>query len=47
LLEYFAILIADLGLLTRSEAAQIENGTAEVKRMLTGPMTSLAIQHDR
>ena len=40
-LEYFSILIADLGLLKNAEAAKIETDAAEIKRMLTGLIASL------
>jgi four helix bundle protein len=43
-LEYFSILIADLGLLKKIEAAQIETDAAEIKRMLSGLIASLPIQ---
>ena len=43
-LEYFAILIGDLGLLKKPEAATIETDAAEIKRMLSGLITSLPIQ---
>lgn len=43
-LEYFSILIRDLGLLKKSEAAKIEADAAEIKRMLSGLITSLPIQ---
>ena len=45
-LEYFSILIADLGLLEQSEAIKIGNDAAEVKRMLSGLIASLPIQHN-
>ena len=45
-LEYFAILIADLGLLKKPEARKIETDAAEVKRMLSGLIASLPLQHD-
>ena len=44
-LEYFSILIADLGLLETVEAANIETDAAEIKRMLSGLIASLPIQH--
>src|SRR5688500_13546264 len=40
-LEYFSILIADLGLLNKAEAAKIETDAAEIKRMLTGLIASM------
>jgi len=43
-LEYFSILIADLGLLKRTEAAEIELAAGEIKRMLSGLIASLPIQ---
>ena len=43
-LEYFSILIADLCFLNRAEAATIETGAAEIKRMLSGLIASLPIQ---
>jgi four helix bundle protein len=43
-LEYFAILIGDLGLLKKPEAAKIETDAAEIKRMLSGLIASLPIQ---
>ena len=43
-LEYFSILIGDLGLLKRSDAAKIGADAAEVKRMLSGLIMSLPIQ---
>ena len=43
-LEYFSILIADLGLLNRSDAAKIEAGAGEIKRMLSGLISSLSRQ---
>ena len=45
-LEYFSILVADLGLLTKAQAAKIEADTAEIKRMLSGLIASLPIQRD-
>jgi four helix bundle protein len=44
-LEYFSILIADLGLLKKAEAVKIETDAAEIKRMLSGLIASLPIQH--
>ena len=44
-LEYFSILIADLGFLGRAEAEKIGSDAAEVKRMLCGLIASLPIQH--
>ena len=35
-LEYFAILIADLGFMKRDDAKRIEEDACEIKRMLTG-----------
>jgi four helix bundle protein len=46
-LEYFAILIADLGLLKRHDAGVIERDAAEIKRMLNGLIASLPVQRDR
>ena len=43
-LEYFAILIGDLGLLKKPDAAKIETDSAEIKRMLSGLIASLPIQ---
>jgi four helix bundle protein len=43
-LEYFFILIADLGLLQPTEAARIETDASEVKRMLSGLIASLPVQ---
>jgi four helix bundle protein len=43
-LEYFAILIADLGLLKRAEATKIEADAGEIKRMLSGLIGSLPKQ---
>ena len=43
-LEYFTILIADLGLLKPSEAAKIGTAAAEIKRMLSGLIASLPVQ---
>ena len=43
-LEYFSILIADLGLLKKPEATKIETDAAEIKRMLSGLIASLPIQ---
>ena len=43
-LEYFSILIADLGFLKRSEAAKIGTDAAEIKRMLSGLIASLPVQ---
>ena len=40
--EYFAILVADLSLLSRPEAAHIAEGAAEVRRMLSGLLASLS-----
>ena len=45
-LEYFSILIADLGLLKKAEALKIGSDAAEIKRMLSGLIASLPIQHD-
>ena len=45
-LEYFSILVADLGLLKKADAAKIESNAAEIKRMLSGLMASLPIQHE-
>ena len=45
-LEYFSILIGDLGLLKRAEAAKIGADAAEIKRMLSGLIASLPIQKD-
>jgi four helix bundle protein len=42
-LEYFSILIADLGFLKRAEAAQIASDACEIKRMLSGLVASLPI----
>ena len=43
-LEYFSILIADLGLLNKTEAEKIETRAAEIKRMLSGLIGSLPKQ---
>ena len=43
-LEYFSILIADLGLLRKTDAAKMESNAGEIKRMLTGLIASLPIQ---
>jgi four helix bundle protein len=43
-LEYFSMLVADLGLLSKADAAQIESDAAEIKRMLSGLIASLPIQ---
>jgi four helix bundle protein len=43
-LEYFSILIADLGMLKQSESADIETDAVEIKRMLSGLIASLPIQ---
>ena len=43
-LEYFSILVADLGLLNKTDAATIESGAAEIKRMHSGLIASLSIQ---
>ena len=43
-LEYFFILISDLGLLKRPDAAKIETDAAEIKRMLSGLIASLPMQ---
>lgn len=40
-LEYFAILIADLGYLKRDDAARIEENASEIKRMLSGLIAKL------
>ena len=45
-LEYFAILVADLGLLNRSHAAKIGADAAEIKRMLSGLIASLPVQRE-
>jgi four helix bundle protein len=45
-LEYFSILVADLGLLKKADAATIESRAAEIKRMLSGLIASLPIQRD-
>ena len=45
-LEYFSILIGDLGLLKKSEAAKIGTDAAEIKRMLSGLIASLPIQRE-
>jgi four helix bundle protein len=45
-LEYFSILIADLGFLRKIDAAKIEADAAEIKRMLSGLIASLPIQRD-
>ena len=45
-LEYFSILIGDLGLLKRAEAAKICTDAAEIKRMLSGLIASLPVQRD-
>lgn len=44
-LEYFSILVADLGFLRRADAAKLESDAAEIKRMLSGLIASLPIQH--
>jgi four helix bundle protein len=43
-LEYFSILIGDLVLVKKPEAAKIETDAAEIKRMLSGLIASLPIQ---
>ena len=43
-LEYFSILIADLGLLKKAEAAKIEADAIEIMRMLSGLIASLSKQ---
>ena len=45
-LEYFSILIADLGFLRKTDAARIEADAVEIKRMLSGLIASLPIQRD-
>lgn len=45
-LEYFSILIADLGFLRKTDAAKVEADAAEIKRMLSGLIASLPIQRD-
>jgi four helix bundle protein len=45
--EYFSILIADLALLRNGEAAILGTDAAEIKRMLTGLITSLPVQAAR
>ena len=45
-LEYFSILIADLGLLGSAEAAKMGAAAAEIKRMLSGLIASLPIQSE-
>jgi four helix bundle protein len=42
--EYFSILIADLGLLSKAEAAKLEARATEIKRMLSGLIASLPIR---
>ena len=42
-LEYFSLLIADLGLLEKAEAVKIETDAAEIKRMLSGLIANLPI----
>ena len=44
--EYFAILIADLSLLSGPDAAHIAEGAAEVRRMLSG-LLSVVSKHKR
>jgi four helix bundle protein len=44
--EYFAILIADLSLLSGPDAAHIAEGAAEVRRMLSGLLTVVS-KHKR
>jgi four helix bundle protein len=43
-LEYFSILVAELGFLSKGDAATIEGDAAEIKRMLSGLIASLPIQ---
>ena len=43
-LEYLFLLIADLGLLKRTDAAKLEANAVEIKRMLSGLIESLPIQ---
>jgi four helix bundle protein len=46
-LEYFCILVADLGLLKPAEATVIEADAAEIKRMLSGLIASLPAQRSQ
>ena len=46
-LEYFSILIADLGLLKPAAAAKIGVDAAEIKRMLSGLIASLPAQRSQ
>jgi len=43
-LEYFSILIGDLGLLKKSDTAKIGTDAAEIKRMLSGLIASLPLR---
>ena len=45
--EYFAILVADLSLLTRPEAAHIAESAVEVRRMLSGLLATLSTHKRR